>query len=492
MGPPPHRLVPLQPARSAGLDFRPRRLGHRGSVARRRDHRQSSRHSHGAQRVRSLRPARVAKCKPRSPHLHHCNLCPLRLREFQFHRNSDRRHRCPRPQPAERSRPPRPSCHAGRHHGEFDVGLYRGHAPVARSAGQLQGVSEPHKNRYAVADRLHQAALDNFAAEASAPIASLSGHPLLSNRRIPLNLDWVKQVRVNTSAVERRAQTHVARRTVKKEWQAAWLLRAISCMDLTTLSGDDTDDRVRRLCAKARQPIQSKLLKRLQIEDLKIKVAAACVYHRFVETAVRALEGSGVRVAAVSTGFPAGLSPMRERVEEIRRSVEAGADEIDIVITRAHVFGGKWQELYDEVAEFKQAAGHCHMKAILGTGDLVTLRNVARASLVAMMAGADFIKTSTGKESINATLPVGFVMTRAIREYAEETGMAVGFKPAGGIRSAKQSVDWLSLMKEELGTQWMKAELFRFGASGLLNDIERQLEHYATGRYSADYRHPIA
>jgi len=353
-------------------------------------------------------------------------------------------------------------------------------------------VSEERKRHYGVADRPNDGATDKLAPDSETPVAEISGRPLLSNRRIPLNLDWVKQVRVNTSAVERRAQTHVARRTVKKEWQAAWLLRAITCMDLTTLSGDDTDDRVRRLCAKAQQPVQQELQKRLGIEQLNIKVAAVCVYHRFVETAVRALAGSGVRVAAVSTGFPAGLSPVRERVEEIRRSVEAGADEIDIVITRAHVFGGKWQELYDEVAEFKQVSGHCHMKAILGTGDLLTLRNVARASFVAMMAGADFIKTSTGKESINATLPVGLVMARAIREYAQETGMAVGFKPAGGIRTAKQSTEWLALMKEELGTPWMKAELFRFGASGLLNDIERQLEHHATGRYSADYRHPIA
>jgi deoxyribose-phosphate aldolase len=324
------------------------------------------------------------------------------------------------------------------------------------------------------------------------PIATLAGRPLLSNRGVPLSLDWVKQVRVNTSAVERRAQSHVARRTVKKEWQAAWLLRAISCMDLTTLSGDDTDERVRRLCAKGRQPLQHELVKRLGIEELQVKVAAICVYHRFVETALRSLEGSGVRVAAVSTGFPAGLSPLRERVAEIRRSVAAGADEIDTVITRAHVFGGRWQQLYDEIAEFKQACGSAHMKVILGTGDLLTLRNVARASVVAMMAGADFIKTSTGKESTNATLPVGVVMTRAIREYAQETGMAVGFKPAGGIRTAKQSTEWLALMKEELGLPWMKAELFRFGASGLLNDIERQLEHYATGRYSAEYRHPIA
>jgi deoxyribose-phosphate aldolase len=324
------------------------------------------------------------------------------------------------------------------------------------------------------------------------PIAVLFGRPLLSNRGVPLNLDWVKQVRVNTSAVERRAQTHVARRTVKKEWQAAWLLRAISCLDLTTLSGDDTEERVRRLCAKARQPIRHDLEKQLGIEELGIKVAAVCVYHRFVETALRALEGSGIRVAAVSTGFPAGLSPVEERIAEIRRSVAAGANEIDTVITRAHVFGGRWQQLYDEIAEFKQACGAAHMKVILGTGDLLTLRNVARASFVGMMAGADFIKTSTGKESVNATLPVGFVMTRAIREYAQETGMAVGFKPAGGIRTAKQSTEWLAMMKEELGTPWMKAELFRFGVSSLLNDIERQLEHFATGRYSADYRHPIA
>jgi deoxyribose-phosphate aldolase len=263
-------------------------------------------------------------------------------------------------------------------------------------------------------------------------------------------------------------------------------------MDLTTLSGDDTDERVRRLCAKGRHPIQQELEQKLGIEKLGIKVAAICVYHTFIETALAALEGSGIHVAAVSTGFPAGLSPLAERVAEIRRSVEAGAHEIDVVITRAHVFGGHWQALYDEIAAFKQACGHAHMKVILGTGDLLTLRNVARASVVAMMAGADFIKTSTGKEPTNATLPVGLVMTRAIREYAQETGMAVGFKPAGGIRTAKQSLDWLAMIKEELGDSWLRAEMFRFGASGLLGDIERQLEHFATGRYSAEYRHPIA
>jgi deoxyribose-phosphate aldolase len=327
---------------------------------------------------------------------------------------------------------------------------------------------------------------------ASNTIAVLGERPLLSNTGIPLDLNWVQEVRVNTSAVERRAQSQVARRSVKKEWQAAWLLRAITCMDLTTLSGDDTDDRVRRLCAKARQPIQHDLVEKLGIEALGIKVGAVCVYHSFIETALHALEGSGIPVAAVSTGFPAGLSPLPERVAEIRRSVDAGANEIDVVITRAHVFGGRWQALYDEVSTFKRACGTAHMKVILGTGDLLTFRNVARASFVAMMAGADFIKTSTGKEPTNATLPVSLVMVRAFREDAQQTGMAVGFKPAGGIRTAKQSIDWLAMMREELGLSWTLAELFRFGASGMLGDIERQLEHHATGRYSAEYRHPIA
>jgi deoxyribose-phosphate aldolase len=295
-------------------------------------------------------------------------------------------------------------------------------------------------------------------------ISTLGGLLLLPNAGIPLDLNWVQDVRVNTSAVERRVQSQVARRTVKKEWQAAWLLRAITCMDLTTLSGDDTDERVRRLCAKARQPIQQDLVQKLSIEKLEIKVAAVCVYHSFIETALAALEGSGVKVAAVSTGFPAGLSPLVERVAEIRRSVEAGAHEIDVVITRGHVFSGRWQALYDEIAAFKQTCGGAHMKVILGAGDLLTLRNVARASVVAMMAGADFIKTSTGKEPTNATLPVGLVMVRAIREYAQRTGMAVGFKAAGGIRTAKQSLDWLAMMKEELGASWLSAEMFRFGA----------------------------
>src|SRR4051812_7273747 len=312
------------------------------------------------------------------------------------------------------------------------------------------------------------------------------------NPGLPLDLDMIHALRVNRSAVERRAATIPTRRTVKKEWQAAWLLRAITCMDLTTLQGDDTPGNVIRLCAKARRPLRSDLIEALGVEQLDIKVGAVCVYHALVPTAVAALEGAGIPVAAVSTGFPAGLSPFAQRLEEVQASVAAGAQEIDIVITRGHVLTGDWNALYAEVRAFRDACGRAHMKAILGTGELATLTNVARASMVAMMAGADFIKTSTGKESVNATLPVGLVMVRAIREYAERTGMIVGFKPAGGIRTAKQSLEWLALIKEELGDRWLDSNFFRFGASGMLADIERQLEYYATGRYSADYRHPIA
>jgi deoxyribose-phosphate aldolase len=306
-----------------------------------------------------------------------------------------------------------------------------------------------------------------------------------------LDLEYVERVRVNRSAVERRAATLGARRSVKKQWQAAWLLKAITLMDLTTLAGDDTPGTVRRLCAKARQPVRADLLEALGASELPIHVAAVCVYHTLVPTAVEALAGSGIPVAAVSTGFPAGLSPFEQRLEEIRASVAAGAEEIDIVITRAHVLTGDWQALYDEVRAFREACGEAHLKAILATGELGTLRNVARASHVAMMAGADFIKTSTGKESENATLPVGLVMMRAIRDYHERTGHEVGLKPAGGIRTAKQALDWLLLLKEELGTRWLRPELFRFGASSLLTDIERQLEHHTTGRYSAAHRHPM-
>ncbi|HEX2189066.1 MAG TPA: deoxyribose-phosphate aldolase [Longimicrobiaceae bacterium] len=312
------------------------------------------------------------------------------------------------------------------------------------------------------------------------------------NPGTPLDLDWVADARVNRSAVERRAATIGTRRTVKKEWQAAWLLRAVTLMDLTTLAGDDTPGRVRRLCAKARQPVRRDLLEGLGAADLPIRVGAVCVYHTLVETAVEALRGSGIPVAAVSTGFPAGLSPFRQRVEEIHASVDAGAAEIDVVITRAHVLTGSWEALYDEVRAFREACGPAHLKTILATGELATLRNVAKASLVCMMAGADFIKTSTGKETENATLPVGLTMVRCIRDYRERTGHRVGFKPAGGIRTAKQSLEWMMMMKEELGTEYLRPELFRFGASSLLTDIERQLEHHLTGRYSAEFRHPMA
>ena len=312
------------------------------------------------------------------------------------------------------------------------------------------------------------------------------------NPGTPLELDWVREVRVNTSAAERRAATLPKRRTVKKEWQAAWYLRAITCIDLTTLAGDDTPGRVRRLCAKARQPVRQDLLEALGVGHLEIHVASVCVYHALVEAAREALAGSGIPVCAVSAGFPAGQSPFRQRLAEIGESVAAGAEEIDIVVSRAHILTGDWQALYDEVRAFREACGPAHLKAILATGELGTLRNVARASRVAMMAGADFIKTSTGKEKANATLPVSLVMVRAIRDYRERTGFRVGFKPAGGISTAKVAADWLALMKEELGIDWMKRDLFRIGASSLLADIERQLEHHVTGRYSASFRHPLA
>jgi len=306
-----------------------------------------------------------------------------------------------------------------------------------------------------------------------------------------LDLDWIAGVRVNRSAVERRAATLSGRRTVKKDWQAAWLLKAVSCLDLTTLAGDDTPGRVRRLCAKARQPVRRDLMAGLGVEAMDLRVAAVCVYHQMVADAVAALDGSGIPVAAVSTGFPAGQSPLGLKLEEIAASVAAGAAEIDIVISRAHVLTGRWQALYDEVKAFRSACGAAHMKAIIAAGDLATLRNVGRASIACMMAGADFIKTSTGKEPTNATLPVGLVMARMIRDYGDRTGAQVGLKLAGGIGTAKDALAYMILMKEELGRDWLAPALFRFGASSLLGDIERQLEHHVTGRYSAGFRHPM-
>ena len=321
--------------------------------------------------------------------------------------------------------------------------------------------------------------------------AAKTGHNRPRNAGTPLDSSWFESVGVNASAVERRAASSATRRSVKKAYQAAWLVRALTCIDLTTLAGDDTPGRVRRLCAKARRPLSEELLSALELTQTPPTVGAVCVYPTMVAPAVKALEGSGIPVASVATGFPAGLMPLPLRLAEIRYAVEEGAEEIDIVITRAHVLNRDWAALYDEVKAMREACGAAHLKAILATGDLKTLRNVYAASMVAMQAGADFIKTSTGKEEVNATLPVSLVMLRALRDYGERTGYSIGFKPAGGLRTAKDALNWLILMREELGVAYTRNDLFRIGASALLTDIERQLEHYATGRYSANHRHAM-
>lgn len=311
------------------------------------------------------------------------------------------------------------------------------------------------------------------------------------NPGTPLDLDWVMGAHVNKSAVERRIETLQKRRTVKKDWQAAWLLRAVTCIDLTTLGGDDTPGRIHRLCLKAKQPIRPDMLERLNLDGEQVTVAAVCVYPNRVRDAVEALRGSDIPVASVATGFPAGQTPLPQRIGEIEQAVEAGAREIDVVIARDHVLTGNWRSLYDELRQFRETCGDAHMKTILATGDLGTLKQVYQASLVAMMAGSDFIKTSTGKESVNATLEVSLVMTRAIREYLDRFGYKIGFKPAGGISSAKQAMAWQSLMKEELGDEWLMPDKFRFGASSLLMDLERQLYHFITGHYAAKHHMPL-
>jgi deoxyribose-phosphate aldolase len=308
------------------------------------------------------------------------------------------------------------------------------------------------------------------------------------NPGMPLDLDWVMSAHINRSAVERRTATLPGRRSIKKEWQAAWLLRAITCIDLTTLAGDDTPGRVKRLCAKAKQPVRPDMLEALGVGDQKITVGAVCVYPNRVREAVEALQGTDIPVASVAAGFPAGQTPIPQRIGEIEQAIEAGAREIDIVISRNHVLTGNWQALYDEIKQFRETCGKAaHMKTILATGDLGTLKQVYQASLVAMMAGTDFIKTSTGKERINATLEFGLVMTRAIREYGLRTGYKIGFKPAGGIAKAKQILAWQALMHEELGVEWLMPNLFRIGASSLLTDLERQLYHFITGHYAAKH-----
>jgi deoxyribose-phosphate aldolase len=311
------------------------------------------------------------------------------------------------------------------------------------------------------------------------------------NPGAPLQLDWFDDVKVNLSAAERRAATLTTRRTVKKNYQAAWLIKALQCIDLTTLAGDDTEGRVQRLCHKAMRPLREDMVEALGLAGMP-KVGAVCVYPAMVGTAVRTLRGSGIPVASVATGFPAGLTPLKQRLEEIRFAVDEGAEEIDIVIFRSLALTQDWQQLYDEVAAMREACGLAHLKAILATGDLKTLRNAYKASMVAMQAGADFIKTSTGKEDVNATLPVSLTMVRALRDYGERTGCNIGFKPAGGLKTAKDAIAWLILMKEELGRRWLEPDLFRIGASSMLADIERQLEHHVTGRYSALTHHALA
>ncbi len=312
------------------------------------------------------------------------------------------------------------------------------------------------------------------------------------NEGIPFDANLFKDININRSAVERRSSTLAKRRSVKKQWQAAWLLKAISCIDLTTLSGDDTQGNVLRLCAKAKSPVRLDVLKAMEMQDENVQVAAVCVYHNLIKDAVKGLKGSSIPIAAVSTGFPAGNIPLKEKIRQIEISVASGAKEIDIVVSRNLVLQSDWKRLYNEVVACRKACGDAHMKTILATGEIPTYTKVAKASWVCMMAGADFIKTSTGKEPVNATIPVSLVMIRTIREYHELTGYKVGFKPAGGISKAKQAVNWLVLIKEELGNDWLTPDLFRFGASSLLGDIERQLEHFVTGRYSASFRHPMA
>ncbi|XP_075900381.1 deoxyribose-phosphate aldolase [Nelusetta ayraudi] len=315
------------------------------------------------------------------------------------------------------------------------------------------------------------------------------------NEGTELDLDWVSRVKVNTQAVLSRAQELQGKKVPRNDWQAAWLLKAVSFMDLTTLSGDDTPSNVHRLCLKALQPIRRDLLQQMDMEDKGLTTAAVCVYPSRVADAVATLRaaGSPLPVASVATGFPAGQTPLETRLQEVRLAVAAGASEVDVVINRSLALTGQWQAMYQELRQFRQACGSsAHMKTILAVGDLQTFTTVYRASLVAMMAGSDFIKTSTGKESVNATIPVAIVMARAIRDFHRRTGYKVGFKPAGGIRTSHESLLWLVLVKEELGFDWLSPQLFRLGASSLLADIERQIYHHATGKYADYHELPMA
>lgn len=314
------------------------------------------------------------------------------------------------------------------------------------------------------------------------------------NKPLGFDVAAVHAVHVNRSAVEHRCASLGGRRSFKQEAQVAAHVRAISCLDLTVLAGDDTPGCVKRLCEKAKKPVRREILAALGVDNIKLTTGAVCVYPAMVPAAVAALCDTEIPVAAVATGFPAGQVPLNTKLAEIEGAITAGAREIDIVISRAFVLAGEWGKLYDEIAEFRAACGdRAHMKTILGVGNLRTLENVAKASIVAIQAGADFIKTSTGFEPTNATLPTALVMLRAIREAMDKyEGLVVGFKPAGGIRTAKDAMSYLALVLEELGEEATYPGRFRIGASGLLTDIERQLEHLATGRYAAARDQPAA
>nr|CAG4640996.1 EOG090X08W6 [Eulimnadia texana] len=305
---------------------------------------------------------------------------------------------------------------------------------------------------------------------------------------------WVMSSRVNEAAVKRKVADLMNSRTVNENEQPAWLARAIQCIDLTTLAGDDCPSNVDRLCCKALYPLRSDLASSLGLKSGDLTTGAVCVYPARVADAARALKNLGGKlpIASVATGFPSGQTSLELRLQEIKFAVENGATEIDIVINRELAIGQKWKEVYDELVLMREACGEAHMKSILAVGELSTLTNVYRASLVAMMAGSDFIKTSTGKEATNATLPTGLVMCRAINDYLARTGFKVGFKPAGGIRTWKDVLQWMTLMKEELGDEWLEPHLFRIGASALLNDVERKLFSFATGGHACSEEMPMA
>jgi len=279
---------------------------------------------------------------------------------------------------------------------------------------------------------------------------------------------------VDQVALEARAG-ELGKRSIKKDSKLFALDLAIRCMDLTTLEGADTPGKVAALCSKALRPDPT---------DAHIpSVAAVCVYPNLVPTAVERVRGSSVKVASVATAFPSGQSPLEAKLDEVRWVVEQGADEVDMVIDRGAFLSGRYAKVYDEIVRVKEACGDVHLKVILETGELGTYDNVRRASLLAMAAGADFIKTSTGKLPSAATLPVALVMLEAIRDVHDETGRAVGFKPAGGIRASKQAIQHLVLVHETLGPDWLTPDLYRLGASSLLNDVLMQIRKERTGAY---------